>query len=28
VGADRYEERTGKTETWRSGVLARFVPGH
>jgi glycine/D-amino acid oxidase-like deaminating enzyme len=27
VGADRYEERTGKTERWRSKILERFV-GH
>jgi glycine/D-amino acid oxidase-like deaminating enzyme len=27
VGADRYEERTGKTEKWRSKILERVV-GH
>ncbi|MGZ4769080.1 MAG: NAD(P)/FAD-dependent oxidoreductase, partial [Ilumatobacteraceae bacterium] len=27
VGADRYEERTGKTEKWRSNILERFI-GH
>ncbi len=27
IGADRYEERTGKTEKWRSKILERFV-GH
>ena len=27
VGADRYEERTGKTEKWRSKILERFI-GH
>ena len=28
IGADRYEERTGETEKWRSKILARVVPGH
>ncbi|MGZ7086691.1 MAG: NAD(P)/FAD-dependent oxidoreductase [Ilumatobacteraceae bacterium] len=27
IGADRYEERTGKTEKWRSNILERFI-GH
>jgi glycine/D-amino acid oxidase-like deaminating enzyme len=27
VGADRYEERTGRTEKWRSSILERIV-GH
>ena len=27
VGADRYEERTGKTEKWRSKILEHFI-GH
>ena len=27
VGADRYEERTGKTEKWRSKILQHFI-GH
>jgi glycine/D-amino acid oxidase-like deaminating enzyme len=27
VGADRYEERTGTTEKWRSKILERFI-GH
>jgi glycine/D-amino acid oxidase-like deaminating enzyme len=27
IGADRYEERTGKTEKWRSAILERFI-GH
>lgn len=27
VGADRYEERTGKTEKWRSAILSHFI-GH
>jgi glycine/D-amino acid oxidase-like deaminating enzyme len=27
IGADRYEERTGKTEKWRSKILERFI-GH
>ena len=27
VGADRYEERTDKTENWRSKILSHFI-GH
>jgi glycine/D-amino acid oxidase-like deaminating enzyme len=27
IGADRYEERTGKTEKWRSKILEHFI-GH
>ena len=27
VGADRFEERTGKTEKWRSKILEHFI-GH
>ncbi|MGZ4766857.1 MAG: NAD(P)/FAD-dependent oxidoreductase [Ilumatobacteraceae bacterium] len=27
IGADRYEERTGETERWRSKILERFI-GH
>jgi hypothetical protein len=27
VGADRYEERSGKTEKWRSKILEKFI-GH
>lgn len=27
IGADRYEERTGRTEKWRSKILERFI-GH
>ena len=27
IGADRYEERTGKTEKWRSKILQHFI-GH
>jgi glycine/D-amino acid oxidase-like deaminating enzyme len=27
IGADRYEERSGKTEKWRSKILEKFI-GH